>query len=443
MSADNSQPITPNRGSCYLVTGAAGFIGAKVCELLLADGHTVVGVDNLNDYYDIRLKDYRLSRLLDRDYSLDGRDPKVSFYSGVGRIIRNPPGSRNDGAFGTTRPTFEFHHLDIENLPALDELFAARKFEAVFNLAARAGVRYSLEFPELYRRTNVLGEENVLQCQVKYGVRKHVLASSSSVYAGCPMPFTEDATLGLMQSPYAETKRQAELLARDYHLQHGLDVTVLRYFTVFGPAGRPDMAPFRFIKWISEGTPITLYGDGTQARDFTYVDDIARGTILAGNLWGSELRATSNELPARSDALSATNSQLKARPPAYDIINLGGGRNPVSLHTIIGWIEQALTDGSGEKPETGDLRPETGRSSPSAVAEPGADGPDEVGRIIPNPPRRVKDQPSPGLWSTGNAPYRDSKLSTVPVKATIVGQPFHAGDLRETWADISKARRVL
>ena len=146
-------------------------------------------------------------------------------------------------------------------------------------------MRYSLEFPEVYRRTNVTGEENVLKCQVKYGVKKHVLASSSSVYAGCPMPFTEDAPLGRMQSPYAETKRQAELLALDYHREHGLDVTILRYFTVFGPAGRPDMAPLRFIKWINEGTPITLYGDGTQARDFTYIDDIARGTILAGKLF--------------------------------------------------------------------------------------------------------------------------------------------------------------
>jgi UDP-glucuronate 4-epimerase len=251
-------------------------------------------VDNLNDYYDVRLKDYRLSRLLDVSWPLSGAravggalrpdgfglgsDPKRSAFAG-----NHQPATNNSGKF-------TFLPLDIENLPALEEVFAAhRKFDAVFNLAARAGVRYSLEFPELYRRTNVLGEENVLQCQVKYGVKKHGLASSSSVYAGCPMPFVEDAALGTMQSPYAETKRQAELLAKNFHEKHGLDVTVLRYFTVFGPAGRPDMSIFRFIKWIDEGKPLELFGDGSQSRDFTYVDDIARGTILAGKLFGGQM----------------------------------------------------------------------------------------------------------------------------------------------------------
>jgi UDP-glucuronate 4-epimerase len=257
---------------------------------------------------------------------------------------------------------FEFHRLDIEDLPALERVFERSDFAAVFNLAARAGVRYSLEFPELYRRTNVLGEENVLKCQVKYGVKKHVLASSSSVYAGCPMPFVEDAVLGKMQSPYAETKRQAELLALDYHQKHGIDVTALRYFTVFGPAGRPDMAPFRFIKWIDEGTPITLYGDGTQARDFTYVDDIARGTILAGRLVGGQMTDDGGR--------TAIGSKLPA--PGYDVINLGGGNNPLSITAMIGFIEAALGK-----------------------------------------------------------------------KAKIAGQPPSPADMKETWADISKARRLL
>jgi nucleoside-diphosphate-sugar epimerase len=173
-------------------------------------------------------------------------------------------------------------------------------------------VRASLENPMIYRTTNIVGEQNLLECQVKYRTKKHILASSSSVYAGCPMPFTEDATLGRAQSPYAETKKAAERLARAYHNVHGLDVTVLRYFTVFGPAGRPDMAPLRFIKWIDEGTPITLFGDGTQGRDFTFVDDIARGTILA------------------------------AKPLGYEVINLGGGRNPLSMQSVIAMIEGAL-----------------------------------------------------------------------------------------------------
>lgn len=293
------QPTTNSR-ACYLVTGAAGFIASKVCEMLLAAGHTVVGIDNLNDYYDVRLKDYRLSRLLGLENWKPGSDPRIS-------------GFRSQVS-GVTHGNFTFQVLDIEDRPSLERLFTAHKFDAVFNLAARAGVRYSLEYPELYWRTNVMGEENVLNCQVKYGVKKHVLASSSSVYAGCPMPFVEDAPLGKMQSPYAETKRAAELLAKKYHDEHGLDVTVLRYFTVFGPAGRPDMAPFRFIKWIDEGTPITLYGDGSAARDFTYIDDIARGTVLAAKHLG------------------------------FEVINLGGGNNPTAIRTVLQWIETMLNE---------------------------------------------------------------------------------------------------
>jgi UDP-glucuronate 4-epimerase len=350
----------------YLVTGAAGFIASKVCEQLLEAGHTVVGIDNLNDYYDVRLKLYRLGQLARvagadeatvRRYALDVKGSEAPIH-----LTSNPqPLTLKFGRF-------EFQLLDIENLPALEAVFAAHKFEAVFNLAARAGVRYSLEFPELYRRTNILGEENVLKCQVKYGVKKHILASSSSVYAGCPMPFTEDAVLGKMQSPYAETKRQAELLAREYHEKHGLDVTVLRYFTVFGPAGRPDMAPFRFIKWIDEGTPITLYGDGSQARDFTYVDDIARGTVLAGQLFGGQLPLTSNVQPLT---------------PRFEVINLGGGNNPLSITAMIAIIEAALNS------QVSGFRSQVSR------------------------------------------------------KAVINRLPASTADMKETWADISKAKRLL
>jgi nucleoside-diphosphate-sugar epimerase len=290
--------------SNYLVTGAAGFIAARVCELLLADGHTVVGLDNLNDYYDVRLKYYRLARLA----AQAGCD--AGEVAALQARVAGAPGNFPVGAL--RGPRFHFRPIDIEDLGALDALFAEFKFDAVFNLAARAGVRYSMEFPHVYLSTNIAGTLNVLECQRKHAVRKLVLASSSSLYTGSPLPFTEDQPVNTPQSPYAASKKAAEMIAYSYHQLYGLDVSVVRYFTVFGPAGRPDMAPLRFVKWIDEGTPITLFGDGTQARDFTYIDDIARGTLLA------------------------------VKPLGYEIINLGGGRNPVSLQTMIALIEAAL-----------------------------------------------------------------------------------------------------
>ena len=283
----------------YLVTGAAGFIASKVCEQLLAAGHAVLGIDNLNDYYDVRLKDYRLSHLLDSGEPMGG-SPSRSIYANRGEVRAG--GNRK----------FVFQPIDIENLPALEEHFAAPRFDAVFNLAARAGVRASMENPYVFLSTNTEGTLNILECQRKYGVKKHVLASTSSLYAGCKMPFTEDLPVNSPLSPYAAAKKAAELMAHSYHKLYGLDISVVRYFTVFGPAGRPDMSVFRFIKWIDEDTPIELFGDGTQSRDFTYVDDIARGTIAA------------------------------AKPVGYEIINLGGGRNPISLQTVIAFIEKSL-----------------------------------------------------------------------------------------------------
>lgn len=299
----------------YLVTGVAGFIASKVAEQLLAAGHQVVGVDNLNDYYDVRLKDYRLSRLLSakgEEQSAKGlklgTDPKVSIYA-----AKNP-GMGDKGALPLplTASQFSFYPIDIENLAPLDALFARHKFDAVFNLAARAGVRYSMQNPFVYLSTNTLGTLNILECMRKHGVKKQVLASTSSLYAGCPMPFNEDQPVNTPLSPYAATKKAAEMLSHSYYKLYGLDTTVVRYFTVFGPAGRPDMSIFRFIKWIDEGKPLELLGDGTQSRDFTYVDDIARGTILA------------------------------AKPLGYEVINLGGGNNPITLQTVIKFIEEAL-----------------------------------------------------------------------------------------------------
>lgn len=232
----------------YLLTGAAGFIASRVAQFLLADGHQVVGLDNLSDAYDVRLKTWRLEQL-------------------------------------RAQPGFQFHRLDITDLKALEALWETERFAdcaAVINLAARAGVRQSVENPWVYIDTNVTGTLNLLELCRRSGVRKFVLASTSSLYgAHNPMPYREDADTNQPLSPYAASKKAAEVLCYTYHYLYGLDVTVPRYFTVYGPAGRPDMSLFRFVQWISEGRPVVVFGDGMQSRDFTYVDDIARGTIAA------------------------------------------------------------------------------------------------------------------------------------------------------------------
>ncbi len=227
-----------------LVTGSCGFIGFYVSKRLLDDGWYVVGIDNMNDYYDVRLKKWRLKEL---------------------------EGYRN----------FRFLMLDIEDMKGLEDLFSKESFDVVVNLAARAGVRYSIENPFVYLSTNATGTLNLLELCRKYGPDKFILASTSSLYAGQKTPFTEDLPVNTPISPYAASKKAAEVMAYSYHFLYGIDVTVLRYFTVYGPAGRPDMSCFIFIKRIKEGSPIEVFGDGSQERDFTYVEDIADGTVKA------------------------------------------------------------------------------------------------------------------------------------------------------------------
>lgn len=258
-----------------LLTGAAGFIGFHTALTLMAEGHNVVGVDNMNDYYDVRLKQHRLGEL-------------------------------------TNKKHFQFRKLDIEDPAAVDSVFDEHPIDTIVNLAARAGVRYSLIDPHVYVRTNAVGTLNLLENMRKHDVNKLVLASTSSLYAGQQMPFSEDLAVNTPISPYAASKKAAEVMAYSYHFLYGLDISVVRYFTVYGPAGRPDMSVFRFIKWVDEGTPIELFGDGTQSRDFTYVSDIARGTVSA------------------------------MRPVGYEVINLGGGKNPVSMNQVIQSIERYL-----------------------------------------------------------------------------------------------------
>jgi nucleoside-diphosphate-sugar epimerase len=264
----------------YLVTGVAGFIASRVAEFLLADDHTVVGIDNLNDAYDVRLKHWRLAQL--------------------------------EGKLG-----FAFHCLDITDRTALSGLFSQfavhhSQFDAIVNLAARAGVRQSVENPWVYFETNATGTLNLLELCREFGVQKFVLASTSSLYgADNPRPFREDANTDGPLSPYAASKKAAETLCYTYHYLYDLDVTVLRYFTVYGPAGRPDMSLFRFVQWISEGRPVIVYGDGKQSRDFTYVDDIARGTLAA------------------------------LRPLGYKVINLGSDE-PIVLNEAIRLVEELV-----------------------------------------------------------------------------------------------------
>ena len=256
-----------------LVTGSSGFIGHKVCEQLLKRGDTVIGVDNMNDYYDVKLKEHRLN-LLKKDNN------------------------------------FKFEKINIENLEDLEILFKNNQIDGVINLAARAGVRYSMKDPFVYMRTNAIGTLNLLDLMRKYDVKKMVLASTSSLYAGQEMPFLETLPVNTPISPYAASKKSAEVMAYAYHYLYGLDISIVRYFTVYGPAGRPDMVIFKFINNIVEGKPITVNGDGTQTRDFTYVDDIARGTISA------------------------------LKPVGYEITNLGGGLASYSLKELISLIEK-------------------------------------------------------------------------------------------------------
>ncbi len=261
-------------GKTVLVTGCAGFIGWKVSQQLLEMNKKVVGVDNLNDYYDPALKKWRLKSL-------------------------------------KSHPNFSSYKVDIANYTKLKKVFDEHKIDAVINLAARAGVRASVEDPWVYLETNTKGTLSLLECCRSNKVKKFVLASTSSLYASIDMPFIETAKTDAPLAPYSATKKGAEAMCHAYNYLHGIDISVLRYFTVYGPAGRPDMSVFKFLRSMDAGKPIPLYGDGSQTRDFTYIDDIAEGTIRA------------------------------LQPAGYEIFNLGSD-HPVKLNYVIGLLEKYL-----------------------------------------------------------------------------------------------------
>ncbi len=258
-----------------LVTGAAGFIASRICEFLLDDGIEVTGIDILNDIYDRRLKEYRLNKL-------------------------------------TGREGFHFSKTDITDFEALEKLFTDAKFDACINIAGIPGVRLSMKDPWLYLETNTKGTLNLLESCRRHDTQKFIQASTSSIYGeNAPYPTDETASSDRPLQPYSASKKGAEAECHAYHYLYDLDVTIFRFFTVYGPAGRPDMAIYRFVKWISEGEPIRLNGDGEQTRGFTYVDDIARGCVAG------------------------------LKPVGYEIMNLGGHES-ISINGLIHKLEEII-----------------------------------------------------------------------------------------------------
>jgi UDP-glucuronate 4-epimerase len=277
-----------------LVTGAAGFIGMHVAERLLATGHEVTGLDNLNDYYDPALKRARLARL--------------------------------EGSAG-----FRFERMDLADAAAMRALFAAGGFDRVVHLGAQAGVRYSLSNPQVYLDSNVTGTLNVLEGCRHHGVGHLVFASTSSVYGmNTHMPFSPHHGTDHPLSIYASTKKAGELLCHNYAALFGLPVTALRFFTVYGPWGRPDMSPILFAQKMLAGQPIDVFNGGHHKRDFTYIDDIAEGVVRA-----MERVATPD--PAWD---SAAPDPASSRAP-YRVYNIGN-QSPVELLRFIGLLEEHL-----------------------------------------------------------------------------------------------------
>lgn len=276
-----------------LVTGAAGFIGCHLSQALLNRGDTVVGVDNVNDYYDVRLKEDRLALL-------------------------------------SPHSAFEFHRLDVADRDGMEALFQQHRFDRVIHLAAQAGVRYSIENPHAYVQSNLVGFMNILEGCRHQSVPHLTYASSSSVYgANEVQPFSEQHNVDHPVSLYAASKKSNELMAHTYSSLYQLPTTGLRFFTVYGPWGRPDMALFKFTRGILDGTPIDLYNHGDMSRDFTYIDDIVEGVVRA------------------SDTIAEADPDWTGRAPRpdtsyapYRLYNIGNNQ-PVKLLDFLEAIERA------------------------------------------------------------------------------------------------------
>lgn len=258
-----------------LVTGGAGFIGSHLCEALLGKGHSVICVDNFNDFYDPKIKEKNIS------------------------------GCLKSG-------NFTLHRKDITDIDGMREIFRSSSIGCVFHLAARAGVRDSIKKPELFEEVNVNGTQNLLEMCREFKIKKFIFTSSSSVYGtNAKTPFSESDPVENMISPYAKTKRKGEILCMDYSRRYGIKAVCLRLFTVYGPRGRPEMAPSKFTRLVIEGSEIPVYGDGSSKRDYTYVSDIVSGIASALSL-----------------------------DSKFEVINLGNS-SPVTLKEFISVIEDA------------------------------------------------------------------------------------------------------
>lgn len=278
----------------YLVTGSAGFIGSQVCLSLLRNGHHVVGVDNLNDYYDVSLKNARLDLL----------KPYVNFINYV---------------------------IDISDSKKLMSLFTIEKFDRVIHLAAQAGVRYSLDNPSAYAESNLVGHLNILECCRFNNIKHLVYASSSSVYGlNKKVPFSTNDSVDHPVSLYAATKKSNELMSHAYSHLYDIPTTGLRFFTVYGPWGRPDMAPFIFTKKILEGHTIDINNNGDMWRDFTYIDDIVEGVVRIADV-----------IPSKNEFWSAESGNVASSTAPYSVYNIGHG-SPIGLMDFIESIESEL-----------------------------------------------------------------------------------------------------
>ncbi len=298
---DTSKPI--------LVTGAAGFIGSALTRKLLAQGHNVVGVDNLNDYYDPALKKARLSSIEKLNNDLVESKDKAQ----------------------TVQSPWSFHKVDLENNSEISHLFEEIKPSAVVNLAAQAGVRYSIENPSAYIQSNLVGFGNILEGCRKSAVKHLVYASSSSVYGGnSKLPFSESDSVGHPVSLYAATKRANELMAHTYSHLYSLPTTGLRFFTVYGPWGRPDMALFLFTKAILNGENISIFNKGKMVRDFTYIDDIVE------SLSRLIFKPATPQIDFDTSLPNAANSWAP-----YKLFNIGNSK-PTQLMEYIEAIESSL-----------------------------------------------------------------------------------------------------